>query len=236
MVQGRDKWSVRDQFFPIRFCPAIPGKAIPNWRTVSFLSIPLPSNFLLPAFSGHLHASFKDHGVSGENGISRKTAFFAHKVRDFHRNNSPGTRSSHAILIATEEKSFREEGGIEAGSRIGDETHFRQLKTVGGQEAFTTCKYGRTRDVRVPLAGSEEFRKRKVVIWFPKTDLRKFESLRASSRKRIRPLAFLRMFEWAICWSGERAEFSGFNASLLKDCAAAIAIQQRGKSLFTFDC
>ena len=166
----------------------------------------------------------------------RKTAFFAQKVHDFHRNNSPGTRSSHAILIATEEKSFREESGIEAGSRIGDETHFRQLKTVGGQETFTTCKYGRTRDVRVPLAGPEEFRKRKVVIWFPKTDLRKFGSLRASSRKRIRPLAFLRMFEWAICWSGERAEFSGFNASLLKDCAAAIAIQQRGKSLFTFDC
>jgi len=32
--------------------------------------------------------------------------------------------------VTTKEKSFREESGIEAGQRIGNETHFRQLKTA----------------------------------------------------------------------------------------------------------
>jgi hypothetical protein len=40
--------------------------------------------------------------------------------------------------VATEEKSFREESETEASQRIGDETHFRQLKTVGRKEALTT--------------------------------------------------------------------------------------------------
>ena len=74
--------------------------------------------------------------------------------------------------VATKEKSFREESGIKVGLRIGDETHFRQLETVGRQEAFATCRYGRAQDVRVLLVGLEEFQKRKVVIWSPKPDLR----------------------------------------------------------------
>jgi hypothetical protein len=32
--------------------------------------------------------------------------------------------------VATEEKSFREESGIEVSQGIGNETHFRQLKTA----------------------------------------------------------------------------------------------------------
>ena len=73
----------------------------------------------------------------------RNKPFFAQKVRDFHQNNCRETRSSHAILSATKEKSFREESGIEASLRIGNETPFRKLKTVGRQEAFTTCRDGR---------------------------------------------------------------------------------------------
>ena len=47
--------------------------------------------------------------------------------------------------VATEEKSFREESGIEAGLRTGNETHFRQLKTVGQEKALTTRQNGSPR-------------------------------------------------------------------------------------------
>jgi hypothetical protein len=56
-------------------------------------------------------------------------------------------RVSRAILISTKEKSFREESGIEASLRIGNETHFRRLKTAGREKAFTTCRDGIARDV-----------------------------------------------------------------------------------------
>ena len=57
-------------------------------------------------------------------------AVFAHFSHDLHRNNSAETRISRAILISTKEQSFREESGIEVSQGIGNETHFRQLKTA----------------------------------------------------------------------------------------------------------
>jgi len=47
--------------------------------------------------------------------------------------------------VTTKEKSFREESGIEASQRIGNETHFRQLKTASQEKALTTRQNGSSR-------------------------------------------------------------------------------------------
>ena len=74
----------------------------------------------------------RDLGAELGAGIGRiESNFFAPKVQDLHRNKSAKTRVSRAILFSTKEKSFREESGIEASQRIGDETPFRRLKAAG---------------------------------------------------------------------------------------------------------
>ena len=93
--------------------------------------------------------------------------------------------------------------------------------------------------MRVLLADSEEFWKRKVVIRFPKPDLRKFGSPGASSRKRIRPLAFSTgsTREERTSLSLPRGTFAPFDQAARKtiDCLIATFCLTYGHSLLHRD-